>query len=255
MSVNQYGQQTGFDLPDWQPVPRLVRGTLHGRFCDLVPLTLDHSEALFAAYSLTGDDRDWTWLGTMMPRSLPEMSAWITDKIQDESLVPWAVIDARTEMPVGVVCFAETDTEHGLTEIGHVTWSPLMQRTAIGTEAVFLMLNYAFSTGYRRVAWRCDSLNQASRRAAERIGFTYEGRFRQAMVRKQRNRDTDWLSIIDAEWPAINIALRAWLAEDNFTAEGEQKVKLDALLKSARESASHSERVTMVLQDEIRRPV
>jgi RimJ/RimL family protein N-acetyltransferase len=234
MSINQYGQQTGAELPDWQPVLELVRGVLHGRFSHLVPLTLDHSEALFAAYSLAGDDRDWTWLGSLMPRTLSEMSAWITDKIQDKSLVPYAVIDAKTGTAVGVVCFAESDTEHGLTEIGHVTWSPLMQRTAIGTEAVFLMLNYAFSMGYRRVAWRCDSLNQASRRAAERLGFTYEGRFRQAMVRKQRNRDTEWLSIIDAEWPAVNKALAAWLAEDNFTADGDQKVKLEALLKRGR---------------------
>ncbi|WLS80798.1 GNAT family protein [Erwinia pyri] len=234
MCINQYGQPTGAELPDWQPVPELVRGTLHGRFSHLVPLALDHSEALFAAYSLAGDDRDWTWLGSMMPRTLSEMSAWITDKIQDKSLVPYAVIDEKTATAVGVVCFAENDTEHGLTEIGHVTWSPLMQRTAIGTEAVFLMLQYAFSLGYRRVAWRCDSLNQASRRAAERLGFTYEGRFRQAMVRKQRNRDTEWLSIIDAEWPAVDKALTAWLAEENFTDAGEQKVKLETLLKRVR---------------------
>ena len=240
MSVNQYGQQTGFSLPDWKPVPNLVRGTLQGRFCHLVPLSLDHTEALFAAWSLAGDDRDWTWLGADRPHTLPEMNAWITNKIQDATLVAYAVIEVKTHRAVGAVCFAETDTQNGLTEIGHVTWSPLMQRTPMGTEAVFLMLNHAFSMGYRRAAWRCDSLNLASRRAAERMGFTYEGRFRQAMVRKQRNRDTEWLSIIDAEWPVISEALTAWLAESNFTAEGEQKARLEALMKSAKESASCS---------------
>lgn len=228
MSINQYGQPTGFSLPDWKPVPDLIRGTLQGRFCQLVPLSLDHAGTLFAAYSLTGDDRDWTWLGADMPLSVQEMSAWITHKIEDRGLVPYTVIDVKSQSAVGVVCFAETDRQNGLTEIGHVTWSPLMQRTPLGTEAIFLMLNHAFALGYRRIAWRCDSLNQASRRAAERMGFTYEGRFRQAMVRKQRNRDTEWLSIIDAEWPARKEALTAWLAEDNFTSEGEQKVKLDA---------------------------
>ena len=103
----------------------------------------------------------------------------------------------------------------------------------IGSEAIFLLLQQAFSLGYRRVAWRCDSTNVASRRAAERLGFRFEGRFRQVMTRKQRNRDTDWLSMIDRVWPDVQRALNAWLSADNFTAEGEQKRSLSACFAGA----------------------
>lgn len=135
-------------------------------------------------------------------------------------------MDINSGLPVGVVCFSNIDVVNGAIEIGHVTWSPKLQRTAMGTEAIFLLLKNAFSLGYRRVAWRCDSLNLASRNAADRLGFTFEGRFRQAMTRKQRNRDTDWLSIIDIEWPAVESSLSGWLSPGNFTASGEQKRKL-----------------------------
>lgn len=119
------------------------------------------------------------------------------------------------------------DTVNGALEIGHVTWSPMMQRTTLGTEAIYLLLKNAFSLGYRRVAWRCDSLNVASRKAAERLGFSFEGRFRQAMTRKQRNRDTDWLSVIDIEWPIVDKALSGWLSSENFTEDGTQKRNLE----------------------------
>ncbi|MNG90458.1 hypothetical protein D3C79_493510 [compost metagenome] len=124
------------------------------------------------------------------------------------------------------------DTVNGALEIGHVTWSPLMQRTAMGTEAIYLLLNNAFSLGYRRVVWRCDSLNEASRKAAERMGFIFEGRFRQAMTRKQRNRDTDWLSVIDTEWPVIEQSLVGWLSPENFTEDGAQKLRLETFFRN-----------------------
>lgn len=119
-------------------------------------------------------------------------------------------------------------------EIGHVTWSPLMQKTSMGTEALFLLMKNAFTLGYRRIAWRCDSLNQASRNAAERVGFTFEGRFRQAMTRKQRNRDTDWLSVIDTDWPNIERALEGWLSLENFNQNGAQKRRLETFFLDSR---------------------
>jgi len=231
--LNCWGQPVGEALPDWRPAVRPVAIELHGRFCQLRPLHSNHSEALFAAFSLALDDRDWTWLGSSRPQSLREMQSWVAGKCCDPGLVPYAVVDNLSGRITGVVCFANIDCQNGAIEIGHVTWSPLMQRRPTGTEALYLLLQHAFSLGYRRVAWRCDSLNLASRRAAERIGFTFEGRFRQAMTRKQRNRDTDWLSIIDGEWPATERALQAWLAPGNIDGSGHQRHKLQHFFTSS----------------------
>ncbi|NWA59268.1 GNAT family N-acetyltransferase [Pantoea sp. B9002] len=223
---NQYGQPIGFALPDWQPATFPPAVILTGRFCHLIPLQLIHAPALFAAFSLAPDDRDWTWLGASQPQSVAAMSDWIANKIGDSGLASYAVIDQVNQQAVGAVCFANIDVQNGAIEIGHVTWSPLMQRNVLGSEALYLLLQQAFVLGYRRVAWRCDSLNLASRRAAERIGFSFEGRFRQAMTRKQRNRDTDWLSIIDGEWPPIQQALSQWLAAENMDQHGRERQKL-----------------------------
>ncbi|XXN66335.1 GNAT family N-acetyltransferase (plasmid) [Enterobacter ludwigii] len=223
---NQYGQPVGFDLADWQPATFPPADILAGRFCQLAPLQVAHSEALFAAFSLAPDERDWTWLGASQPRSLAAMTDWIINKLSDSGLVSYAVIDHVNQQAVGAVCFANIDVQNGAIEIGHVTWSPLMQRNVLGSEALYLLLQQAFALGYRRVAWRCDSLNLASRRAAERIGFTFEGRFRQAMTRKQRNRDTDWLSIIDREWPPVRQAFTHWLAAENMDDRGCEQQKL-----------------------------
>lgn len=227
-NINEYGQAVGFALPDWQPVLKPTGCELKGRFCQLTALNLAHSDGLFVAYSEAIDDRDWTWLGASKPRDIVQMQAWIEHKIRDERLVAYAVMDNMLNQPVGVVCYSNIDTDNGAIEIGHVTWSLLMKQRVTGSEALFLLLSHAFELGYRRVAWRCDSLNIASRRAAERMGFTFEGRFRQAMTRKQRNRDTDWLSIIDTEWPGISKAVSAWLAQDNINEHGLQKNSLKA---------------------------
>lgn len=236
--LNQYGQPVGFALPDWQPLDVPPAEALKGRFCTLAPLHITHAPALFSAFSQALDDRDWTWLGATKPTSLAEMQAWIRGKCQDSGLVNYAVIDHRSQQAVGAVCFANIEGQNGAIEIGHVTWSPLMQRNVLGSEALFLLLQQAFRLGYRRVAWRCDSTNLASRRAAERLGFTFEGRFRQAMTRKQRNRDTDWLSMIDGEWPRVARALSAWLAAENMDDTGRERQKLrDFFISSAPETA------------------
>lgn len=232
MNLNQFDQPVGEALPDWQPVNRPACMPLTGQHCLLLPLSIDHAEPLLQAFMLAPDDRDWTWLSAERPASLPQMQRWIADKVADAALVPFTVCSPN-QQPCGVVCFASIEPGHGTLEIGHVTWSPLMQRSVIGSEAIYLLLLQAFSLGYRRVAWRCDSTNIASRRAAERLGFRFEGRFRQVMTRKQRNRDTDWLSIIDREWPDVQRALSAWLSADNFAAGGQQKRPLSACFADA----------------------
>jgi len=238
-NTNKYGQPVGFALPDWQPVAFPGNCLINGQHCNLEPLEISHSEALFEAFSQAKDDRDWTWLGAEMPANLQEMMDWVKHKIEDSQLVAWAVADAKKGQAVGVVCFSNIDPVNGALEIGHVTWSPLMQRTAMGTEAIYLLLKNAFSLGYRRVVWRCDSLNLASRNAAERVGFTFEGRFRQAMTRKQRNRDTDWLSIIDGEWPKVEDSLAKWLSPGNFSDEGLQKRRLETFFEDSFREDAH----------------
>ncbi len=208
--INEYGQQVNDLVPGWQGAQVLRRTALNGRFCRLEPLDVDrHAADLFAAYAL-GDNSDWTWLASTRPESVAATAHWIAGKVNDDALVPYAVVDLRSEQAVGIVSYMAIEREMGTVEIGHVTWSRRMKNTPLGTEAVWLLLKNGFDHGYRRLEWKCDSMNVASRRAAERLGFSWEGRLRQRLVRKGRTRDSDMLSIIDGEWPARDAALRAW---------------------------------------------
>ena len=228
--INQYGQTVGDALADWQGAAVLPRHLLEGQWCRLEPLDAQcHAGDLFDAYAQAPDERDWTWLASSRPASVAATESWVAGKVNDLSLVPFAVVDNRSARAVGLVCFMAIEREHGSVEIGHVTWSPRMKKSVLGTEAIWLLLQCAFTHGYRRVEWKCDSLNLASRRAAERLGFVFEGRFRQKIVRKGRNRDSDWLSIIDSEWPQCDKVLQSWLAEENFDELGGQKKSLAQL--------------------------
>lgn len=222
--INLYGQTVGDVVPDWNGAAVLPRETLIGQYCRLVPLDAgSHAADLFDAYAQAPDDRDWTWLASSRPTSVEAAVCWVQGKVTDASLVPYAVIEQRSGRAVGLVCFMAIEREHGSVEIGHVTWSPRMKNTVLGTESIWLLLRQAFALGYRRVEWKCDSLNTASRRAAERLGFIFEGRFRQKIVRKGRNRDSDWLSMIDSEWPQCDAVLQRWLATENFDENGRQR--------------------------------
>jgi RimJ/RimL family protein N-acetyltransferase len=148
------------------------------------------------------------------------------------------IVDASTGKAVGVATFMRVDRTHGVIEVGNINYSPLLQRTPAATEAMFLMMRRAFDElGYRRYEWKCDSLNAPSRAAALRLGFQYEGLFRQAVVYKQRNRDTAWFSMIDSEWPVLQRAYEQWLAPANFDAGGRQRQNLADLISKARASA------------------
>ncbi|BAP89614.1 putative Acyl-CoA N-acyltransferase [Burkholderiales bacterium GJ-E10] len=145
----------------------------------------------------------------------------------------FAIVDNATERALGVAGYLRITPNAGTIEIGHLHFSPLLQRTAMATEALFLMMREAFALGYRRLEWKCNSLNQPSRRAAQRLGFRFEGIFRQAAVVKGRNRDTAWFSIIDGEWPALHAAIERWLAPENFDRDGRQRVSLTSLTEAA----------------------
>lgn len=227
--LNQFGQLIGDALPDWQPRPYPQRVVLEGQYCRLEPLSLQHADALFAAHQQAADTRNWTWLLREPEGSVEEYRQWIAGVESLQDPLHFAVIDMRTQQPVGSLALMRIEPNHGVMEVGHVHFSPLLSRTPASTEAQWLLMRYAFETlGYRRYEWKCNSFNEPSRRAALRLGFQFEGRFRQALVIKGHNRDTDWFSIIDGEWPALDRAFQAWLAADNFTADGKQRQSLEA---------------------------
>lgn len=226
--INQHGQTVNDTVPDWKGARVLTRTPLSGEFCQLEPLDAErHAAGLFEAYA-QGDDSDWTWLASTQPQSVEATAHWLLGKVMDDALVPYAVIDLRTGRAVGLVSYMAIERLMGSVEIGHVTWSREMKNTAMGTETIWLLLKNAFEHGYRRLEWKCDSMNVASRNAAERLGFVWEGRLRQKLVRKGRNRDSDMLSIIDTEWPERDAELRGWLAADNFDDQGQQRRRLES---------------------------
>lgn len=225
---NELNQPVGEPLPNWEPRSHPQRVTLNGRLCRLEPLTLDHAEALFKAYELYPDEGHWTWMLREPDQNIEDFKNWIKSVLTVDDPINFAVIDLKTNLPVGSIALMRIDPKNGVIEVGHVHYSPLLSKTIMATEAQWLLMNYAFETlGYRRYEWKCNACNEPSRRAALRLGFQYEGRFRQALVVKGHNRDTDWFSIIDKEWPNVNQALQKWLAADNFDIEGKQKQSLE----------------------------
>ncbi len=221
--LNQFGQPVGDALIDWQPRQHPERVELKGRYCSLTPLRPEHAAALFAAYQLAEDTRSWTWLLREPDANVEEFTAWVSSVCELSDPIHFTVIDNKTNAPVGTLALMRIDPKNGVIEVGHVHFSPLLSRTPLSTEAQYLLMRYVFDElGYRRFEWKCNSLNEPSRRAALRLGFQYEGRFRQALVIKGHNRDTDWFSILDKEWKALDGAFQNWLAADNFSADGKQ---------------------------------
>lgn len=229
--LNHFGQPIGDALPDWKPCERPTRVQLDGLWCRLEPLSCEHhSQDLFKAWHSIDDNRDWTYLSVDRPATQADCDRFISGQEKSEDPVFFAVVDLKTQRAVGSVSLMRIDAVNGVAEIGWVNWSPLMKRTRFGTEAIYLLQRYLFDTlKYRRCEWKCHSLNEPSKLAAQRFGFQYEGMFRQAIVNKGHNRDTCWYSVLDNEWPVSKVAFDRWLSPDNFTAEGQQKQRLEAL--------------------------
>lgn len=232
--VNALGQPIGLELPDWRPVPRPQRHVLAGRFCRAEPLNVErHARELHAANALDREGRMWTYLFSGPFASFEEYRGWLEPRPASEDPLFFAFVDAPSDRAVGLGSYLRIDPANGSIEVGHLQFSPLLQRKPAATEAMYLMMQHAFALGYRRYEWKCDALNAASCRAAERLGFTFEGVFRQAIVYKGRNRDTAWYSILDTEWPALDAAFRSWLDPGNFDDEGRQLRSL-AVCRAAR---------------------
>jgi RimJ/RimL family protein N-acetyltransferase len=204
---------------DWTPVQRPVPGELAGRFVTLRPVRLSDAEALFEA---SRDPAIWTYLMYGPFADVAEMRARL-EEIEGLADQQFFVV-VRDGMAEGIASYLRIEPEHGSIEIGDIWFGTPLQRTTAGTEAIFLLARHAFDDlGYRRLEWRCNALNEKSRRAAERFGFTFEGIFRKHMVVKGRSRDTAWYSITDDEWPVIRRAFEVWLAPDNFDEQGAQR--------------------------------
>lgn len=231
---NKLGQPMGRPMPDWAPPPFPPRQVMAGRTCLLEPLTPErHTEDLFEAFSHDTEGALWTYLPVGPFESVDTMRAWIISTCTKNDPQFYAIINRATNRCVGVASFMRIDPSNGCIEVGHLAFSPALQRTTASTEAMYLMMKRAFDLGYRRYEWKCNALNQPSRAAAERLGFTFEGIFRQAIIAKGRNRDTAWYSIIDGEWPGLCAALEAWLAPENFGPDGEQLTRLQVQCQPA----------------------
>ncbi|TRW97692.1 GNAT family N-acetyltransferase [Paracoccus sp. M683] len=222
----------GDALVAFVPPPAPGPGEIDGRFVRLERLdAARHAEDLFQANQ--GGDEVWDYLGYGPFAEVEPYRAWQAKMAQSADPLFYAIRDLTADAIRGIASYLRIDPENGVIEIGHIQLSPPLQRSAAASEALMLMIAWAFQAGYRRVEWKCNALNTPSRRAALRLGFTFEGVFRQHMITKGRNRDTAWFSIIDSEWPALDKVYQNWLAPQNFDADGQQRQSLSQMTAAA----------------------
>jgi RimJ/RimL family protein N-acetyltransferase len=206
-----------------------------GRFCQIEPINIAaHSRDLFEAFLLDTNHHNWTYLPYWPFEQFEDFKRWLEASYSSDDPCFFSVIDLASGKAVGVASYLRITPNVGVIEVGHIHFSPLMQGSALSTEAMYLMMSRIFDDlGYRRYEWKCDSLNQPSCRAAQRLGFLLEGVFRQATLYKNRNRNTAWYSILDNEWPLIKTVFQNWLKAENFDLQGNQKTSLSANMNDA----------------------
>ena len=219
---------------DYTPAPYPKALSLSGRHVDLQPLTRDHAESLQGFFDESEDDAIWDYLPYGPFPSAQNYGDWIDDNTAAGDPHFFVVIDKTSGDAIGVASYLRINPKEGSIEVGHINFSPRLQQSIGATETMFLMMQWAFENGYRRYEWKCNALNLKSRAAAQRLGFSYEGIFRQATIAKGRNRDTAWFGIIDKEWPELKKAFQTWLAADNFDGDGQQKQRLSKLTAPVR---------------------
>ncbi len=231
--INPHGQPVGPPVADWQGARWPASDLLEGRWCRVEALEIERHQAdLYGAFAATNGDTSWTYLSYGPFASHEAFATWLRAAHAVPTTCFYAIIDAISGRAVGLASYLRVAPQAGSVEVGHVHFSDALKGTPAATEAMYLMMREAFQLGFRRYEWKCDALNAPSRRAAARLGFRFEGVFRQALVYKGRNRDTAWLSIVDGEWPAIRSALERWLDATNFDADGQQRVRLSDLTRA-----------------------
>jgi RimJ/RimL family protein N-acetyltransferase len=227
--INTLGQPIGYPIEQFSPPPLPNFSRLEGAAVKVTPIQLSDLPHLYQAFLLDSKGANWTYLPYGPFTTEEEFCKWAEATCFTHD--PKFYTLTTSKGPAGVASYLRIDPQVGNIEIGHIHLSPLLQRIRAGTEALVLMIKWAFESGYRRLEWKCDALNTPSRRAAERLGLTYEGTFRQATIYKSRNRDTAWYACTSEDWPALKVAYAQWLRSDNFNAEGQEIQKLSILTK------------------------
>jgi RimJ/RimL family protein N-acetyltransferase len=234
--TNHLGQPVGLPVPGWSARPRPPKTAMVGRFCRVEPLDPEqHAADLFAANSDDREGRLWTYYNFGPFATFGDYRDWLDGVLTDANRLYHAICDSGAGgKAIGVAVYQNSVPAMGTIEVGGLVFSPRLQRRPAATEAMYLMMRRVFDElGYRRYEWKCDSHNLPSRAAAARLGFRYEGLFRQAMITRGRNRDTAWFSIIDSEWPVLRAAFERWLEPTNFDDAGIQRRRLSDLRLSS----------------------
>ena len=233
--VNHLGQPIGFPVPDWRPPPRPPRDAMEGGFCRLELFDPErHCADLFDAFAEDQEGRMWTYLPYGPFASVEAFRDLMRAHFSGQDPLCHVIVDHTSGRAAGMASYMRIDPAAGSIEVGSIAYSPRLQKSRAATETMYLMMRRAFDElGYRRYEWKCDALNGPSRQAAERLGFRFEGIFRQAILYKGRNRDTAWYSITDREWPALKSAFERWLDARNFDGEGRHRESLSALTRAA----------------------
>ena len=235
--TNELGQRIGFPLPHWSPRSCPPRTAMVGQYCIVKPVDpARHATELYAAYQLDEEGRNWTYLPYGPFKRFEDYRDWLVRDSAGDDPLRHVVIQGGSGRAAGVASLMRIDPMAGVIEVGGINYAPPLQRTPAATEAMYLLMRRVFDElGYRRYERKCDALNAPSRAAAQRLGFRYEGLFRQATVYKGRNRDTCWFSIPDSEWPALKAAFERWLDPENFDNAGQQRQKLSDLIRPGEE--------------------
>ena len=218
---------SGFKVP---PHPKGI--SIDGKLVSIKPLIANEfAEELFMANALDKEGINWEYLPYGPFENLSDYIDWIQSFEEHNDPVFFAIISKKLKKAIGIASYLRINPNDGLIEVGHINYSPLLQRTTEGTEAMFLMMQWAFDNGYRRYEWKCNALNLRSRNSAQRLGFSYEGVFRQMAIVKGQNRDTAWFAIIDKDWEKVEDCFKKFLSSSNFDKEGRPRVSLSALTK------------------------
>ncbi|TQV78390.1 GNAT family N-acetyltransferase [Denitrobaculum tricleocarpae] len=227
---NELGLPVGFPVAEWSARQRPARTPIEGRSCRVEPLDPErHAADLHDANLKDRDGRIWTYLPYGPFESLADFRAWISRDCQGDDPLFHAIVDKASGRAIGVASYLRIEPTVGVIEVGHINYAPELQKTAAATEAMYLLMRRVFDElGYRRYEWKCDALNASSRAAAARLGFQFEGIFRQATIYKGRNRDTAWFGMTDQDWPDIRRRMEGWLDPANFDAQGRQLRRLSA---------------------------
>lgn len=215
----------------FQPPPSPAQVLAAAPWAELRRLAPEHAGQLHDL--LAGQAALWDYMGQGPFAEGSDFADWVASVEGSVDPFFYAIIDSRDGAAKGFASYMRIDRASGVVEIGNIMLSPAIQRGPVGSAALMAMIDWAFGAGYRRVEWKCNALNAPSRRAALRLGFSFEGVFRQHMIVKGRNRDTAWFAMTDGDWQALKPAFAIWLAPDNFTSDGKQRARLSDLTRQA----------------------